>query len=66
MLCRLPSLQELLDDVVELKPNIFVSVPRLWNRIYDKVRTRATHHTPHSTRAPPSCVTCRTSITHSF
>lgn len=27
----------LLDDIVELKPHIFVSVPRLWNRIYDKV-----------------------------
>ncbi len=29
---------ELLDDVAALKPHVFVSVPRLWNRIYDKVR----------------------------
>jgi len=28
---------KLLDDVAELKPTIFVSVPRLFNRIYDKV-----------------------------
>ncbi|KAJ3167148.1 Long chain acyl-CoA synthetase 7 peroxisomal [Geranomyces variabilis] len=28
---------KLLDDVAELKPTIFASVPRLFNRIYDKV-----------------------------
>ncbi|BDA42483.1 Long-chain-fatty-acid-CoA ligase 1 [Coccomyxa sp. Obi] len=28
---------ELLDDVLALKPTIFTSVPRLWNRIYDRV-----------------------------
>eukprot|EP00197_Chlamydomonas_leiostraca_P002909 CAMPEP_0202857292 /NCGR_PEP_ID=MMETSP1391-20130828/295_1 /ASSEMBLY_ACC=CAM_ASM_000867 /TAXON_ID=1034604 /ORGANISM="Chlamydomonas leiostraca, Strain SAG 11-49" /LENGTH=690 /DNA_ID=CAMNT_0049536077 /DNA_START=146 /DNA_END=2218 /DNA_ORIENTATION=- len=28
---------ELLDDVMALKPHVFVSVPRLWNRIYDRV-----------------------------
>lgn len=28
---------DLLEDVQELKPTIFCSVPRLWNRIYDKV-----------------------------
>lgn len=28
---------KLLDDVAELKPTVFVSVPRLFNRIYDKV-----------------------------
>jgi len=28
----------LLDDVQALRPTIFCSVPRLWNRIYDKVR----------------------------
>lgn len=28
---------ELLDDIMSLKPTIFCSVPRLWNRIYDKV-----------------------------
>ncbi|KAJ3321380.1 Long chain acyl-CoA synthetase 7 peroxisomal [Boothiomyces sp. JEL0866] len=28
---------KLLEDVAELKPTIFVSVPRLFNRIYDKV-----------------------------
>ena len=28
---------ELLDDIQELKPTMFCSVPRLWNRIYDRV-----------------------------
>ena len=28
---------ELLDDIMALKPTVFCSVPRLWNRIYDKV-----------------------------
>ncbi|KAI3634211.1 hypothetical protein MIR68_007815 [Amoeboaphelidium protococcarum] len=28
---------KLLDDVAELKPTIFASVPRLYNRIYDKI-----------------------------
>ncbi|KAJ3414191.1 Long chain acyl-CoA synthetase 7 peroxisomal [Chytridiales sp. JEL 0842] len=28
---------KLLDDIAELKPTIFASVPRLYNRIYDKV-----------------------------
>jgi long-chain acyl-CoA synthetase len=28
----------LLDDIAELKPTVFCSVPRLWNRIYDKVQ----------------------------
>ncbi|CAD7699780.1 unnamed protein product, partial [Ostreobium quekettii] len=27
---------ELLDDIATLKPTVFCSVPRLWNRIYDK------------------------------
>ncbi|KAG2181074.1 hypothetical protein INT43_008656 [Umbelopsis isabellina] len=27
----------LLDDIIELKPTVFCSVPRLFNRIYDKV-----------------------------
>jgi long-chain acyl-CoA synthetase len=27
----------LLDDIAELKPTVFVSVPRLWNKIYDKI-----------------------------
>ncbi|CAG8530024.1 11547_t:CDS:2 [Paraglomus brasilianum] len=28
---------KLLDDIAELKPTVFVSVPRLFNRVYDKV-----------------------------
>ena len=28
---------ELLDDIAELRPTIFCSVPRLWNRIHDRV-----------------------------
>eukprot|EP00798_Chlamydomonas_sp_ICE-L_P032544 gene32544-17261_t len=31
------DVQELLDDVLTLQPDIFPSVPRLWNRIYDRV-----------------------------
>jgi long-chain acyl-CoA synthetase len=31
------NVAELLDDVLVLKPHIFVSVPRLWNRVYDRV-----------------------------
>lgn len=28
---------KLMDDVLELRPTVFVSVPRLYNRIYDKI-----------------------------
>lgn len=28
----------LLDDIAALRPTIFCSVPRLWNRIFDKAR----------------------------
>lgn len=35
---------ELLDDVATLKPHVFVSVPRLWNRIYDRVRRGVVCH----------------------
>jgi hypothetical protein len=31
------DVQRLLDDISTLRPTIFASVPRLWNRIYDKV-----------------------------
>ncbi|WIA09659.1 hypothetical protein OEZ85_009046 [Tetradesmus obliquus] len=31
------NVTELLDDVLALQPQLFVSVPRLWNRIYDRV-----------------------------
>jgi long-chain acyl-CoA synthetase len=30
----------LLEDISVLRPTVFCSVPRLWNRIYDKVRCR--------------------------
>jgi len=29
---------ELLDDLQELKPTVFPSVPRLYNRIYGKIK----------------------------
>ena len=32
------DIKTLSEDIQELKPTIFVSVPRLLNRIYDKVR----------------------------
>lgn len=28
---------QLLDDIQELKPTLFISVPRLFNRIYDRI-----------------------------
>ena len=31
------NIKELVDDIQTLKPTIFVSVPRLLNRVYDKV-----------------------------
>ena len=31
------DVKELIDDIQALKPTIFVSVPRLLNRVYDKV-----------------------------
>jgi long-chain acyl-CoA synthetase len=31
------DVQRLLDDISTLRPTIFASVPRLWNRIHDKV-----------------------------
>lgn len=31
------DVQRLLDDITVLRPTVFCSVPRLWNRIYDKV-----------------------------
>lgn len=35
--CFRGNVLELLDDIQELKPHMFCSVPRLWNRIYDRV-----------------------------
>jgi len=32
---------KLLDDIRELKPTIFVSVPRMYNRIYEKIQAQA-------------------------
>ena len=32
---------ELLEDIQELRPQFFPSVPRLWNRIYDRVVAQA-------------------------
>ena len=31
------DVKELMNDIQELKPTVFVSVPRLLNRVYDKV-----------------------------
>ncbi len=43
---------ELLDDIAVLKPHVFVSVPRLWNRIYDRVRRRALQRACHAHPSP--------------
>jgi long-chain acyl-CoA synthetase len=32
---------KLTDDLMELKPTVFASVPRLYNRIYDKIMAGA-------------------------
>jgi len=32
------SVLKLFDDIQALRPTVFVSVPRLWNRLYDKVQ----------------------------
>jgi len=42
----------LLDDVLALKPTIFASVPRLWNRIYDKVLAGVRESSPLARRLP--------------
>ncbi|KAK9816781.1 hypothetical protein WJX72_005028 [[Myrmecia] bisecta] len=41
---------ELLDDVLELKPTLFASVPRLWNRIHDRVMATIRASNPVSRR----------------
>ncbi|GLC49640.1 hypothetical protein PLESTB_000270300 [Pleodorina starrii] len=45
------NVQELLDDAVELKPQILVSVPRLWNRIHDRLLAAARSDPSPLTRA---------------
>ena len=40
--------QRLLDDVAVLRPTYFASVPRLWNRIYDKVEATVAASSPFS------------------
>ena len=44
------DVKELMNDIQELKPTLFVSVPRLLNRVYDKVcwRGRGLSNTSHS------------------
>ena len=37
------DVQRLLDDIMVLRPTVFCSVPRLWNRIYDKARVSSMH-----------------------
>lgn len=44
------NVQELLDDILELKPQVFASVPRLWNRIYDRVMGQVRQSNPVSRR----------------
>ncbi|CAK4618020.1 unnamed protein product [Aphanomyces euteiches] len=35
------DVQFLMDDMAELKPHLFVSVPRLFNRVYDKINSHS-------------------------
>jgi len=37
------DVKKLVGDIQELKPTIFISVPRLLNRIYDKVKRHRVH-----------------------
>lgn len=41
------DVKKLVGDIQELKPTIFVSVPRLLNRVYDKVGVVTTHPPSH-------------------
>ena len=41
---------ELLDDMLELQPTIFMSVPRLYSRVYDRVMTAIRDGNPISRR----------------
>ena len=34
------DITKILDDVKTLKPSVFVSVPRLYNRIYDSLKKK--------------------------
>lgn len=47
LLCR-GNVLELLDDIQELSPHMFVSVPRLFNRIYDRVNATIRDSNPIS------------------
>lgn len=51
---------DLLEDVQELKPTIFCSVPRLWNRIYDKVILVSAPHLASPRRLPIRSYLCST------
>jgi long-chain acyl-CoA synthetase len=40
----------LLDDVAELRPTIFCSVPRLWNRVHDRILAQVAASSPLARR----------------
>ena len=48
-MCR-GDILELLEDIQELKPTVFYSVPRLYNRIYDRVLSTIRAGNPVSRR----------------
>lgn len=52
---------ELLEDIQELRPTIFSSVPRLWNRIYDKVMAQV-----GSELEKCNCIVCGCKVNHLF
>ena len=51
-------MKELLSDIKELKPTIFVSVPRLLNRVYDKASVQW-NRSVVDTNGPRKCVLIR-------
>ena len=41
---------DLLDDMLELRPSVFISVPRLFNRVYDRVMAAIREGNPMARR----------------
>lgn len=57
------DVKELVNDIQALRPTLFVSVPRLLNRVYDKVRTAVfSGHVLHTPNCPGHnwsvCISC--------
>ncbi len=49
------DVKKLVGDIKELKPTVFVSVPRLLNRMYDKVSVVTLRECGQRFTPPPTC-----------